>query len=126
MEERPWAEVAGALGLKEDAARKRVARALAALQGLLVTGLALVAWGWTSRRDEHHDLTHRLDALKAVACQVEAARMENARLKRAGVAPAELELLREDHAALPRLRREIQQLSREIDVIERSRNPAVR
>lgn len=35
FEERPWAEVAGALGLKEDAARKRVARALDSLQGLL-------------------------------------------------------------------------------------------
>ncbi len=35
LEERPWAEVAGVLGLKEDAARKRVARALDALQGLL-------------------------------------------------------------------------------------------
>ena len=35
LEERSWAEVAGALGLREDAARKRVARALDALQGLL-------------------------------------------------------------------------------------------
>jgi RNA polymerase sigma factor (sigma-70 family) len=35
LEERPWAEVAGVLGLKEDAARKRVTRALDSLQGLL-------------------------------------------------------------------------------------------
>jgi RNA polymerase sigma factor (sigma-70 family) len=49
LEERPWAEVANTLGLKEDAARKRVARALDSLQGLLarrgITSTAVVLSG---------------------------------------------------------------------------------
>jgi len=45
--------------------------------------------------------------------QLERLRVENSRLRERSLASAELERLRADHAALPRLRQELDQLARQ-------------
>ncbi len=87
------------------------------MMALMAAAVGLVAVAgatWVQRR-EAGELRRELAKRSAVQMKMEAARAENERLKRAQVSAEELARLRADHAALPRLRREIEELKARSD-----------
>jgi predicted aminopeptidase len=73
----------------------------------LGAGAGQACWRTTELRDE-------VRALREQVALIEGVRAENARLRAAQISPEELERLRADHAALPRLRAEIEALRKRI------------
>lgn len=96
------------------------------ITGLFVAALAVVGWVLASKRQAEKELVHVWSLLRSVTARVETAREENVRLKLQQISAAEFEQLRADHAALPRLRLEIQRLDRTIRAREESQKTSVR
>ena len=89
-------------------------RRMRIVAGALV-GLAGLAGALAVQRREMGDLRRELARHSEGRMQVEVARAENERLKGQQVSAEELARLRADHAALPRLRREIEELKARIE-----------
>lgn len=80
-----------------------------------LAGLILLAGAVAVQRREMGDLRRELAQRTAVRMKVDVERTENERLKGQQVSAEELARLRADHAALPRLRREIEELKARIE-----------
>ena len=78
----------------------------AVLVALVVAGGGGLAWQW----QESMSLRTELDLLRLESEELSRLRAENKRLREKQPAAAWLETLRADHAALPRLRAEIESL----------------
>lgn len=78
-------------------------------------GVCLIACGVVFALMETAELRYERLALREQCARIEEVRAENARLRAAQISPEELERLRADHAALPRLRAEIEALRKRID-----------
>lgn len=88
------------------------ARWIFVLGGVVVGAIACgVAFG----RMETARLRYELQEQRELGARREELRAENARLRSGQIALEELERLRADHAALPRLRAEIEALRKRID-----------
>ena len=78
-----------------------------------VGGLTLIVLiGIAYQRSESRALRLELQDAKRVATEIVQLRKENERLKSGQIPAAELEQLRSDHAALPRLRAELSELKK--------------
>ena len=81
---------------------------------LFVTAVVVVAGGagLASQWSQTMSLRTDLELARVEADELERLRAENKRLRDRQISAAELELLRADHAAMPRLRAEIESLKR--------------
>ena len=84
---------------------------------LALIGIVAVLGGvgvkaWLVQREETTRLQVELAALRFELRERGSLRDENTRLRGLQISPAELEALRADHAALPRLRAELEALSK--------------
>lgn len=81
-----------------------------------VAGGLLVAIGWALAREwrQRIDLQHGVTEARARVVDLKFVGAENERLRQNRTMPEELARLRADHAALPRLRAELQALSSEV------------
>ncbi len=78
-------------------------------------GVGALGGGVVFARMETTELRYERLALREQCARIEEVRAENARLRAAQISPEELARLRADHAALPRLRAEIEALRKRID-----------
>ena len=78
------------------------------LTGIVIAGVTALATQW--RQSE--ELRAMLDRAKFDAGELARLRDKNRRLRGQQIPPVELERLRSDHAALPRLRAELEALQR--------------
>ena len=85
---------------------------------ILVLGTVLIAsvLGLVRQRNETTALRRELEAARTQAGELAQLQAENQRLREKQISPAELEVLRADHAALPRLRSELEALKKSAPV----------
>lgn len=91
---------------------------------LVLVILALIAAaGWALQWQRSEALRDELGLLREQSRTVARLRAERARLAQAQLPPGELAALRSDHAAVERLRREVEALAAEVKAKEREANP---
>jgi hypothetical protein len=82
---------------------------------LVSLGIAVAgAVGFVRQREELHALQAKAEALRWEATQLEHLRTQNERLRSLQIPPEESERLRAEHAAVLRLRAEVEELKRRL------------
>ena len=82
---------------------------------IMLVVLAVAGGGvFVSQRQQAALLRIERDAVRIELSELERLRAENVRLRALQIPAADLEILRADHAALPRLRAELEALSRPV------------
>ena len=81
---------------------------------VLAATLFIAGSGIAYQRSESRALRLEWQEAKRVASEIAQLRTENERLKSGQIPAAELEQLRSDHAALPRLRAEVSELRKRV------------